>query len=180
MFKNLVKKRVSEEQLANGFVNGIIDLVDQGFPEVALIINEDAQFATRPNINADDSDKFLLVVIAGNLKMIPDYFQAYQDMRMVDHIYRKLAAALGLELDVLKRIIGQYQNFCSRMNHPSNNNLYAMSKGVFYKYDLNPYQQDYFKGMNSPNPIFLKKLNEIMSHFLWDWNAYLEKYRVTE
>ena len=180
MLKTLLKKRISEEKLANVFVNGIIDLVDNAFPEVAALINEDPEFVVCPNVDANDSDKFLLVVIAGNLKYIPDHFEAYQDMRMIEQIYRKVAIAFGWDVEVAKKIIGQYQNFCSRMNHPSKNTLYAMSKGVFYKYNLNACQDDYFKGMNAPNPIFLKRMDEIMLNFIWDWDAYLSKYRVTE
>ena len=155
MFKSLLKKKISEEKLANVFVNGIIDLVDNAFPEVAALINEDPEFAVSPKIQETDSDKFLLVVIAGNLQYIPNHFTAYQDMRMIDQIYRKLAVALGLDIESVKKVIGQYQNFCSRMNHPSKNTLYAMSKGVFYKYKLTQYQDEYFRGMNCPNPVFL-------------------------
>lgn len=180
MFKSLLKKKISEEKLANVFVNGLIDLVDNAFPEVAALINEDPEFAVSPRIQDTDSDKFLLIVIAGNLKYIPNHFSSYQDMRMIDQIYRKLAVALGLDVESVKTVIGKYQNFCSRMNHPSKNTLYAMSKGVFYKYELTQYQDEYFKGMNCPNPVFLKRLDEILLNFIWDWDAYLDKYRVTE
>ncbi|MBL4652583.1 MAG: hypothetical protein JKY53_06920 [Flavobacteriales bacterium] len=180
MFKTLLKKKITEEKLANVFVNGIIDLVDNAFPEVAALINEDTCFAVSPNIQATDSDKFLLVVIAGNLQYIPTHFEAYQDMRMQDQIYRALATAFGWDLETTKRIIGQYQNFCSNKNHPSKNTLYAMSKGVFFKYELTQYQDEYFRGMGCANPVFLKRLDEIMLNFIWDWDAYLGKYRVVE
>ncbi len=103
MFKSLLKKRISEEKLANVFVNGLIDLVDNAFPEVAALINEDPEFAISPRIQETDSDKFLLVVIAGNLQYIPNHFTAYQDMRMIDQIYRKLAVALGLDVESVKK-----------------------------------------------------------------------------
>ncbi|MBL4625430.1 MAG: hypothetical protein JKY42_09870 [Flavobacteriales bacterium] len=180
MFKTLLKKKITEEKLANIFVNGIIDLVDSAFPEVAALINEDSEYAVSPRIQVDNSDKFLLIVIAGNLKYIPTHFEIYQDIRMQNQIYRKLSIALGLDLEIVKRVIGKYQNFCSQMNHPSKNTLYAMSKGVFFKYELTQYQDDYFKGMNCPNPVFLKRLDEIMLNFIWDWDAYLGKYRVVE
>lgn len=178
MLKTLLKKRLTEEKLANVFVNSIINLVDDAFPAVADLINESPVFETRPQINPNDSDKFLLIVFAGNLKYIPDHFEAYQDMRITDLIYRKMAIALSLELDVLKRIIGQYQNFCARMNHPSKNTLYAMSKGVFYKYDLVKYQENFFKNMNTPHPTLHKRLDEIMANFLFDWESYKDKFRI--
>ena len=178
MLKALLKKRLTEDKLANVFVNSIIALVDDAFPDVAAIINEDPIFEIEPQISPEDSDKFLLIVIAGNLQYIPNYFEAYQDMRITDAIYRKLSNALSLELGVLKKIIGQYQSFCSKINHPSKNTLYAMSKGVFYKYNLCEHQEEFFKNMRTPNPIFLKRLDEIMVNFLFDWESYQDKYRI--
>jgi hypothetical protein len=180
MFKTLLKKKITEDKLANIFVNGIIDLVDSAFPEVAALINEDPEFSVSPQIQGNDSDKFLLTVIAGNLQYVSNHFEAYQDMRMQDQIYRKVGTAFGWELDTTKRIIGEYQNFCSKMNHPSKNTLYGMSKGVFFKYGLTQYQDDYFKSMNAPNPVFLKRLDEIMLNFIWDWDAYIGKYKIVE
>ncbi len=71
------------------------------------------------------------------------------------------------------------QSFISRVNHPSKKTLYGMSKAVFHKYDLNPYQQNYFKSLNTPNPIFLKRLDEVMKNFVWGWDEVLEKYKIT-
>ncbi|MEY2938141.1 MAG: hypothetical protein RL062_730, partial [Bacteroidota bacterium] len=52
------------------------------------------------------------------------------------------------------------------------------SKAVFHKYNLNPYQQDYFKMMQTPNPLFLKKMDEIMSNFLFNWENFNDKFKV--
>jgi len=66
----------------------------------------------------------------------------------------------------------------SRINTPSKNTLYAMSKAVFFKYNLNAYQQDYFKIMQTPNPLFLKRMDEIMANFLFDWESFTDKFKV--
>ena len=55
-----------------------------------------------------------------------------------------------------------------------------MSKGVFFKYGLNDYQSDYFKNMNTPNPIFLKRLDEIVGQFIFDWAEMQDTYRIVE
>jgi hypothetical protein len=178
MFKTLLKRKLKEDKLANVFVNSIITLVDDAFPDVADMINEDPIFEIKPQIGLEDSDKFLLVVLAGNIQCIPDYFEAYQDIRITDAIFRKLSNALSLELEVLKKIIGQYQSFCSKMNHPSKNTIYGMSKGVFYKYNLSDHQEEFFKNMRTANPIFLKRMDEIMANFLFDWSSYQNKYRI--
>ena len=53
-----------------------------------------------------------------------------------------------------------------------------MSKGIFDKYALYDYQDEYFKRMQVPNPLFLKRMDEIVENFIWDWGAFLKKYRL--
>jgi hypothetical protein len=119
------------------------------------------------------------VVIAGNIKLMSDHFDSVKDVRITEKIYRKLGAALSVEPLTLKETIAKYQSWMSRINHPSKNTRYAMSKGVFFKYELNQFQSDYFRNMNTPNPIFLKRLDEVINQFLFNWNDIKENYRIS-
>ena len=76
--------------------------------------------------------------------------------------------------------VREYQKFMQRINHPSKNMVYAMSKAVFQKYDLNDFQDEYFKRLQSPNPLFLKRMDQIMVNFLWDWDSFFKKYKIDE
>ena len=38
--------------------------------------------------------------------------------------------------------------------------IYGMSKAVFHKYGLNEYQDEYFRRMQAPNPLFLKRMDD--------------------
>ncbi len=74
----------------------------------------------------------------------------------------------------------EYKKFLTRINHPSKNMLYAMSKGMFYKYELNPFQnEEYFRNLQTPNPIFLKRLDEVMGQFIFNWDDFVAKYKVS-
>ena len=46
MFSTLIKKKLSDNQVANIFINAIFECVDKGFCEVASLINEDPVFVT--------------------------------------------------------------------------------------------------------------------------------------
>ena len=179
MFTIFKKKKLTEDQLANFFVNSILNLIEEGFQDVVEIINNDPEFTKTPNISKEDYDKFLLVVIAGNIKLMSDHFDSVKDVRITEKIYRKLGAALSVEPLTLKENIAKYQSWMSRINHPSKNTRYAMSKGVFFKYELNQFQSDYFRNMNTPNPIFLKRLDEVINQFLFNWNDIKENYRIS-
>lgn len=180
MIALLLKKKLDENKVANIFINAVLNLVDEGFEDVANIINNDPEFKANPCIDPAQSDQFLLIVLAGNLAFLPNHFHDYQDVRLHDKILSKLANVYGTDKETVKRAISTTQSYMKRVNHPSKNVLYSMSKAVFFKYDLNPYQQDYFKGMNAPNPIFLKRLDDIMQSFLFDWDSFKQKYRIVQ
>lgn len=180
MFAIFTKKKITEDQLANFFVNSMVKLVDDGFEDVVEIINNDPEFARNPGLDPNQSDQFLLIALAGNLKLLANHFESIRIARLSERIYRKLGSTLSVEPMVLKETIAKYQSWMGRINHPSKNVHYAMSKGVFFKYGLNEFQTEYFKNMNTPNPIFLKRLDDIIGAFIFDWAEIKETYRITE
>ena len=91
MFSSFTKKKLSDNQVANVFINGIFDSVDNGFAEVAAMINEDSAFVSNPNISPSDSGQFGLIVIVGNLSFLESTFEAEQAARVEQLIFEKLA-----------------------------------------------------------------------------------------
>lgn len=174
------KKKLKEDSLANLFVNASLETVEAGFADIIELINEAPEFIQPPKLSSENDSKFILIVLAANLKEIPNHFPAHQDSRIINRIIEKLAGVFGVSENKLEGILREYQSYLSRVNHPSNNNLYAMSKAVFFKYDLGKYQEDYFKKMNSPNPLFLKRLDEAMMLFLFNWESTKKDYNIVE
>jgi|TARA_B110000483_G_scaffold221352_1_gene277240 hypothetical protein len=180
MLSFLTKKKVQEKKLAEIFVNSTLKTIDEGFPEVVSLIQEDPEFKTPPTVDLSNSDDFLFIILAGNLEFIPNYFTDYQDFRLINQIMAKLSDILAIEVVELQKLISSYQQYLHKVNHPSKNTHYAMSKAIFYKYELNNFQQEYFMKMKTPNPIFLKRLDEIVSLFIWDWDSIKAKLKVVE
>lgn len=180
MFGIFLKKKIKEEKLIDYFVFSTVKMVDDAFSDVTDIICADPEFVSPPVIDKNQPDPFLWIVITANLKFIPRYFNDYQDIRLLDDAHRKFARILDVPIDVFKQEIKKYDSLFSRLNHPSKNTTYAMSKAVFNKYHLAQYQNEYFKKMETPNPIFLKRLNEVMEEFLFDWEQFIEDYKIVE
>lgn len=172
------RKKLTENAVANIFVNSLVDLADKGFEDVAILIQNDPSFESPPQIDPQDIDPFLLILVAGNIAYIPKYFSSGQDRRIIELTMEKMAEMYGMEQLEYAALVKKYKSFMSRINHPSKNTLYAMSKAVFFKYHLNEYQEEYFRSLKTPNPIFLKKMNEIMEHFIWNWEGFFERYKV--
>ncbi len=172
------KKRYTEETLANVFVNSLISSVDEGFSDFAQLVKTDPEFERTPEFSNNDSDRFLLTVLTGNLNYLPRYFSATEEQLLKRAIIRKFAQVFGTSYEEFKAYVSEYEDFMWRVNHPSKNILYGMSKTFFYKYKLAQYQDSYFRDMNAPNPILLKRLDDLMRNFVWDWDAYLAKIKL--
>lgn len=172
------KKKISEEQVANVFVNAIQVMIDEGFEDVAGLINDSPEFVKSPNINSEDSGPFTMIVLAGNIKTIPQYYNAGQDKRITEHILEKFAELYEIDKMKLAQMVSDTRKFMSRKNHPSKNVINGMARALFCRYELNKYQEEYFKNLQSPNPIFIQRLKDALENFMWDWNAINEKYKV--
>ena len=180
MFTLFGKKKIQENIVANIFVNTILNAIDNSFGDVVGVINEAPEFIKSPRISSADDDQFILIVFAANLLYIPNHLKDYQDERMTQLVTSKLAKAFDTDEERLAKALKDYQCYLKKVNHPSKNTLYAMSKAVFGKYQLNQYQDAYFKNMNSPNPMFLKRLDEVMENFLWNWETFLQKHQIND
>jgi hypothetical protein len=112
------------------------------------------------------------------LSFLESTFDAEQAARVEGLIFEKLAKIYDMEIGAFRNLIRDYQNFIMRVNHPSKNWIYGMSKAVFHKYKLNEFQDEYFKRMQAPNPLFLKRMDEVMANFIWNWDAFFKKYRI--
>lgn len=178
MFGTILRKKLNDEKLSNVFINGILSSVENGFPVVAEFINEDPAFVNSPNIDAKNSYEFGLIVLVGNLSFLEDAFDAEDAQRIENHVYQKLAKVFEVDVPALKSMIKDYNQLIQRLNHPSKNMIYGMSKAVFDKYALYNFQDEYFRRMQSPNPLFLKRMDEVIENFVWDWDSFFKKYRL--
>ena len=177
MIRSFLKKRLSDNQLANIFVNGLLEVIDTGFKEVAAMINEDSAFEYSPDIAPTEIDEFTMIVIVGNLVQLESHFDYNQALSVETLITQKLSLIFGMTESQLADVISDYKSFISKVNYPSKNILYGMSKAIFYKYALNDFQEEYFRNMQAPNPLFLKRMDEIVTNFIWNWEAVEKKYK---
>jgi|TARA_B110000908_G_scaffold67516_1_gene81580 hypothetical protein len=176
MLRTIFKKKVNEDKLANVLINSLLHAMEVGFKDISELINNDRDFVIQPNIKESDYDRFLLILFVGNLKIMESRLNGDQPDRLKELLIDKFSTLYDLKVVETKRHIKEYSTYMGRINYPSKNVLYAMSKAVFHKYNLASYQEEYFRDLNSPNPKFLKRLNKIVENFIWDWDYFLSKY----
>ena len=55
----------------------------------------------------------------------------------------------------------------------------TMAVAVFDKYNINDCQSELLKRKNEPNPVLFNELRKYLSHFIWNWDEFLEKCKIT-
>ncbi len=172
------KKKITEEKLANIFVNAVLEFTQQGFPPVAAELNEAPEFQASPDLKESDDLDLALVVLAGNLMEMQKVMGHGTDRRIYSYSVSKFAQAIGHTGSDLELEIRALQSTMERLNYPSKNTVYAMSKALFHRYDLYCFQEIYFREQRVPNPILLKRINALMGYFIFNWAEVQEQYKV--
>ena len=175
----MTRRKLTEEQVAALFVETTFETVEQGWPEIAAFLNASPVFIQRPKLDEEDYGRFLMIIVSANLQLIPRHFDSGVDRQIIQHICSKFALAFGLTPDVFTQKVKNYRSFMKQINRPSKNLVTAMTRAIFYKYHLNQFQEPYFRDMNTPEPNIQRELKSLMAHFLWDWDAFTENYRVS-
>ncbi len=177
---SLFKKKVAEEKVAELFVNIIFNAVDTSFAEVSELLNNDVNLISPAHVDPENQDDFLMIVIAGNFYLLDAYFFEGQEDRIRELTIEKLTAIYSIDAVTMQVAIDNMIAFFKKINYPSKNIHYGMSRAVFCKYELNDFQKDYFKKLKAPDPILLKNIDEIMEQFIIKWDTFTDKYRITD
>jgi hypothetical protein len=178
MLFNWGKKKLKPEEVARMFVHATLDSVEDAWPDVLGLMRETPHMERPPEIDEAEVAPFLLVVLAGNLDFIPRFFEAGSDQCLVEAILAELSVQLELPSGQLASRIASTREAMVKLNKPSKKTVSAMSRGMYLGYELNGYQEEYFRSLNVPNPRFLMQMEEILQHFLWDWTSFNEQYRL--
>ena len=103
------KKTYKEEKIAHLFIDQFFHTVDSGFPEVAALINESPEFVTCPDIDSNNSDKFLLLVLAANITAINKYFPAHVDQAIVRKVMEQVSDFGHVDYNALIHAVAKNQ-----------------------------------------------------------------------
>jgi len=173
------RKKISEDKLANVLVNSVVRAIEPGFPLIAEELNEAPEFIQSPDIHELEAKPFALIIMAGNLMEIVPHLNAGQDRRLTTLAVSKFAVTQGEPTIEMDERIRSTQALIKRVNAPSKVTLYGMSKAIFAQYDLYQFQEPYFRDLKAPNPVLLKRINDLLENFLFCGEELCEQFRIT-
>ncbi len=180
MFATLfAKKRITHKVLAKQFVNKTLRAVDETFEDFLDAIYNDSELESYPKLNYKDPSVLMHIIIAGNMKFFERILSSHEENAICNSIIKETSIVFEIDFNEMNDKLESYSSFISRVNHPSKNILYGMSKAVFFKFKLGKYQDEYFAQLNTPNPVFLKKIDVLIENFIWDWKTIFEKSKIS-
>src|SRR5690554_133270 len=91
MLSAIFKKKLTDEQLVNVFVNGILESIDNGFNDVISLIEEDPAFIRKPSLKGVSDGHFIMIVISGNIKALDTFFSPIQQQNIEPLIFKSFA-----------------------------------------------------------------------------------------
>ena len=95
---------------------------------------------------------------------------------ILDEIHKELAES---EQHLAIERFLDYENYFNELLVENECPISAMAFGIFEKYNINEFQGDLFKRKNKPNPIFFNELKNLLTHFMWNWEDYLAKNKLS-
>lgn len=179
MFGFLKRNKVSRDKLVQIYTDNLFDVIERGFPEVAEFINTEKQFEKSPQIGQADFEWFSYIIYGGNMLNLYQYF----DEEEADDLKYKIIAEVAERYTKRDRVVAEdmileYEKFLTDIQRKTSDVSKTISLALFYKFQLNDYQNEHFQKINTPNPVFFKELNEMMELFIWNWPEFLNKYKI--
>lgn len=173
------KKKIKPATAASIYVAVLQNVILEGFIEIKDFINNNNNLESNPNLDENDIDWFSNVIFLGNIKNLDIYFEAEEVSKLrgfiLDEIYKDLKG--NTQHLAVERFL-DYENYFKELLEKHEFPINAMAHAIFEKYNINDFQGDLFKKKNKPNPVFLNELKNLLGHFIWNWEEYLEKNKI--
>ena len=109
-------------------------------------------------------------------KKLSNYFINFHIIPMVAAIWSmppNLAEKMPMDLFL------NYETYFNDILVKQIDPIETMAVAVFDKYNINDYQSELFRRKNEPNPVLFNELRKYLSHFIWNWDEFLGKCKIT-
>ena len=173
------KKKVKPETAVSIYVALLQKVISEGFIEIKDFINNNNNLEGSPNLNDDNVDWFSNVIFLGNMKGLDLYFEEEEASTLraliLDEIYKdNEVSEQNLAIERFLDYEKYFKELLDKYELPIN----AMAHAIFEKYNINDFQGNLFRKKNKPNPVFINELKNLLNHFIWNWEEYLEKNKL--
>jgi len=173
------KKKVKLQSIVAIYCNALDEVISNGFIEIKDFINNNNNLENNPNLKKDDVKWFRIIIYLGNLNNLKSHFEEEEVLKLRNLIVEDIFN----DLDDNKKILAvesflQYESYFAELLADLGSEIDAMAFAIFEKYNINEFQGTLFKRKNKPNPIFISEMKNLLKHFIWNWEEYLQNNKL--
>jgi len=173
------KEKISVKDTANLFFVALNKVVNDGFPEIQTFLNKNNNLEKSPKISDEEIKWFRLIIFSGNLYLLSTKFEENESLELRNQIVDELISFLDEDTDIAMDLFLNYETYFNDTLVRQVDPIETMAVAVFDKYSINDCQSELLKRKNEPNPVLFNELRKYLSHFIWNWDEFLEKCKIT-
>jgi len=173
------KDKISVKDTSSLFSVALNKVVNDGFPEIQTFLNQNNNLEKSPNITNEEIKWFRLIIFSGNLHLLSTKFEDNEALELRNQIVDQLIPFIDDDSEIAMDLFLNYETYFNDILIRQINPIETMTIAVFDKYNINDCQSDLLKRKNEPNPVLFNELRKYLSHFIWDWDEFLEKCKIT-
>ena len=173
------KDKFSVKDTANIFAVALNKVVNDGFPEIQNFLNKNNNLDKSPEISDEEIKWFRLIIFSGNLHLLSTKFEDAEALELRNKIIDELILFLDEDNEISVDLFLNYETYFNDILVKQVDPIETMAVAVFDKYNINDCQSELLKRKNEPNPVLFNELRKYLSHFIWNWDEFLEKCKIT-
>ena len=173
------KEKISVKDTANIFVVALNKVVNDGFPEIQTFLNKNNNLDKSPEISDEEIRWFRLIIFSGNLHLLSTKFEDTEALELRNKIIDELILFLDEDNEISMDLFLNYETYFKDILVKQVDPIETMAVAVFDQYNINDCQSELLKRKNEPNPVLFNELRKYLSHFIWNWDEFLEKCKIT-
>jgi len=173
------KEKISVKDTANIFAVALNKVVNDGFPEIQNFLNKNNNLDKSPEISDEEIKWFRLIIFSGNLHLLSTKFEDAEALELRNKIIDELILFLDEDNEISMDLFLNYETYFKDILVKQVDPIETMAVAVFDKYNINDCQSELLKRKNEPNPVLFNELRKYLSHFIWNWDEFLEKCKIT-
>lgn len=173
------KDKISVKDTANIFAVALNKVVNDGFPEIQNFLNKNNNLDKSPEISDEEIKWFRLIIFSGNLHLLSTKFEDHEALDLRNKIVDELILFLDEDAEISMDLFLNYEMYFNDILVKQVDPIETMAVAVFDKYNINDCQSELLKRKNEPNPVLFNELRKYLSHFVWNWDEFLDKCKIT-
>jgi hypothetical protein len=173
------KEKISVKDTAKIFAVALNKVVNDGFPEIQTFLNKNNNLEKSPEISDAEIKWFRLIIFSGNLHLLSTKFEDAEALQLRNKIIDELILFLDEDNEISMDLFLNYETYFNDILVKQVDPIETMAVAVFDKYNINDCQSELLKRKNEPNPVLFNELRKYLSHFIWNWDEFLEKCKIT-